>query len=113
MTFKSRRSPGEEEKKAAVEGRLRSAHTNNLRGAFWALEQLPNAVARLCSGHAKLLLRKGKDKGKAPNDPLNDTQVLPVLRRGGREEQQRDLERCLCEIIRRWSYLLTFLLAWR
>lgn len=32
---------------------------------------------------------------------------------GGREEEQRDLDWYLCEIIRCWSYLLTFLLARR
>lgn len=45
-------------------------------GGFWTLQQLPNAVRRLRSRQAKLLLRKGKDKEKTPNDPLNYTQVL-------------------------------------
>jgi len=55
-------------------------------------QRLPDAVARRCSRHAKLLLRKGKDEENAPNDPVNYSQVWPVLHweERGRSEEGRE-----------------------
>lgn len=66
---------------------MQHMHTNNLWRGVWTLQQLPNAVRRLRSRQAKLLLRKGKDKEKTPNDPLNYTQVLHRKRERGEERE--------------------------